>query len=440
MSSIYYSRRPSVVAVQIFACAALIIGFCQPAAAATSCVNPGGTSGCFSTIGAAVAAASAGDTIHVAPGTYTEDVVIGNSLSLVGSGPDKTIIDATGLANGVYVDGLDNPGLKNVVVTGFTLENANFEGLLVTNASSVAVWNNHMVNNDKALDAATSSCAGLPSFETDEGFDCGGGLHLMGVSHSSVADNIFENNGDGLLMSDDTGQTHDNLIVFNISRENPFDCGIVLASHPPGPGSSAAHNGIVHNTLAFNQSIHNGFQVPGAGAGIGIFSDGTGPGLVSGNSILFNELSNNGLPGVAFHSHVGPAFGLPPDNLNNNVIVGNHISGNGPDLFDTPTPGPTGININSGGGGTPITGTVISGNVIDNEAVDIAVNTPAELDAHRNNLLGEGIGVDNLGPGTVNAAKNWWGCRGGPGSGSEECSTVSGNGVNFTPWLKHPAE
>src|ERR1700722_8163400 len=57
---------------------------CRSAVAATLCVNPGGTSGCFSTIGAAVAAASARDNIKVGPGTYKEDVVIGKSISLIG--------------------------------------------------------------------------------------------------------------------------------------------------------------------------------------------------------------------------------------------------------------------------------------------------------------------------------------------------------------------
>lgn len=95
------------------------------------------------------------------PGTYAEEAVVGKSLSLVGPGPDKTVIDATGLATGMLVDGLDNPGLKNVVVAGFTLENANFECLLVANAFSVSIWNNHMVSNDKALDPTTGQCTGL---------------------------------------------------------------------------------------------------------------------------------------------------------------------------------------------------------------------------------------------------------------------------------------
>ena len=67
---------------------------------------------------------------------------IGLPLSLVGSGYGRSVINAIGLPNGIYIDGIDNPGLSKVVVTGFTIENANFEGILVTNASFVTVRGN----------------------------------------------------------------------------------------------------------------------------------------------------------------------------------------------------------------------------------------------------------------------------------------------------------
>jgi nitrous oxidase accessory protein NosD len=212
-------------------------------------------------------------------------------------------------------------------------------------------------------------------------------------------------------------------------RNNPFDCGITLASHP---AYSRTTLGIIHNTIANNVSLHNGYQVPGAGAGVGIF--GFLPNAtVSGNVVINNRLRNNGLPGVAFHAHnTGGATG---EDLNDNVIIGNQISGNGADTQDAATPGTAGINVY---GYYPITGTVISQNVIDNEAYDIVVNTAAEVDAHLNSFLGHTVGVDNLDSGTVDATENWWGCSGGPGA--ERCATVEGSGVLFTPWLTRPFE
>ena len=318
---------------------ALTASICQPPAFASSNrVNPGGKGGCHSTIAAAVAAAFPGSTIKVAPGAYKEDVVIGKSLSLIGADSSDVIIDAAGLSNGIYVDGLDNPGLRNIVVSGFTIESANYEGVLITNATNVTIKGNRVLNNDTGLNIDEDTCLGQPPFESGEDFDCGEGVHLLGVNYSTLANNVIEGNSGGILLSEDTGETHDNLITGNLVKGNPYDCGITLASHAPGLNSSAPHLGVVHNTVVDNQSIHNGYLVPGAGAGVGIFADGSGIGLVDGNLVLHNELLNNGIPGVAFHSHVGPNFGLPADDLNDNIIVGNHISGNGPDVGDTPLP------------------------------------------------------------------------------------------------------
>jgi hypothetical protein len=257
----------------------------------------------------------------------------------------------------------------------------------------------------------------------------------MGVSWSTFSNNVSEGNSGGFLISDDTGETHDNLITSNYIKGNPFACGIVLASHQPYTNPTGAHYGIVHNTISNNTSTQNGYQVPGAGAGIGLFANGTGIGLVSENTIIGNTLTNNGLPGVAMHSHVGPNFGLPADDLSNNSIIYNQISGNGPDIGDTPTPGPAGININSGMGGSPIIGTTIWGNTITNESDDVVFNTPADTALHYNSLFGGQIGVNNLGTGPVDATNNYWGCIGGPGA--KGCSTVGGD-VTFVPFLRFP--
>jgi len=404
----------------------LVAGLSSFSAARTLCVNQGGTSGCYATISAAVAAAASHDTIQVAHGTYKEDVQIDKSLSLVGQNPQNTIIDASGLSNGIYVDGLDHPGLQGVVVSGFTVKNAKYEGILVTNASDVTILGNKVTLNDQNLDPSGPSCPGIPSFETAEGFDCGEGIHLSGVRYSTVADNQVRKNAGGILLSDDTGATHHILVSGNTVADNPYDCGITLASHPPAPQTGAmAPFGVFANTIAGNQSFRNGLAV-GEGAGVGIFD--SVPGAKNhDNVVIGNKLFNNGLPGVALHSHT------PGQNLNNNSIIANEIYGNHADTDDAATPGPTGINIF---GVSPVVGTTISQNIIRNEAVDVAINTPSRVDVHLNSLLGKPTGLANLGPGSVDATENWWGCPMGPGSPG--CSAVSGPNVIIQPWLTQP--
>jgi hypothetical protein len=430
-------------------CAVLFVVFSQSATAKTLCVTPGGSNLCYSKIQSAVNAASNNDLINVAGGTYKEEVLIGKPLSMIGAGADRSVIDATGLAHGIFVDGYDNPGLNDVTIAGFTVQNALFEGVLVVSASDVTVRDNTIQNNDTTpglkFTGALTGCPGQPGngiYETDETGDCGGALHLVGTVNSIVSGNLITGNADGVLISDETGESRDNLLIRNVVRNNPLECGIVLASHPPSGQTSppfATHNGVNHNTVAENVSSGNGVQIGGAGAGM--FSDGAGQGRVSGNVIIRNQLTNNGLGGVALHTHVGPAFGLPPDDMSGNKIIGNFIAGNLADQFDTATPGPVGININSGDGGSPVNGTVISQNVIRDEDVDIAVNTPAEVDIHLNDLRGGKVGVADvcaldaatICTGSIDATENYWGCHAGPGG--KECTTASGSDIRFTPWL-----
>ena len=435
--------RPWVVVC----CAVLFVAFSQTAAGNTLCVNPGGSHGCYAKIQSAVSAASPNDVINVAPGTYKEDVLIGKSLSLIGA--DPSVIDATGLAHGIFVDGLDNPGLNNVTIAGFTVKNALYEGILVVSASDVTIRDNQILDNDKitplVFSGLPTGCPGQPgdgTYENDETGDCGGALHLIGTVNSIVSGNLVTGNADGILISDETGESRGNLVIHNTFKDNPLECGIVLASHPPMGSIGSAHYGVHHNTVAENVSTGNGVQI--GGAGVGIFSDGIGQGRVSENVIIRNKLTGNGLGGVTLHTHVGPNFGAPADDMDGNMIIGNFIAGNLADTFDTATPGRVGININSGDGGSPVRGTIISHNVIRDEDVDIAVNTPAEVDIHLNDLLGGKVGVADVCAldaskacaGSIDAAQNYWGCPAGPGGPG--CTTASGSDIHFTPWLHKP--
>ena len=424
-------RFTGLAALTLLAASSLSLG-------AIRCVSPGGHFGCASTISAAVMAASPGDTILVSPGTYKESVTITKSLSLVGFGFSRPVIDATGLANGIFINGMaaaPNAGVANVVVSGFRVRNANFEGILVANATNVTLINNHVFDNNKSLDVAAGTCPGVPAFETNEDFDCGEGIHLMAVDHSNVVRNETDHNSGGILISDETGPNHDNVISRNSVHDNPFDCGITTASHGPATSvipSARLPFGIMRNTISENSSVRNGLGAPGAGAGVGIFAPFPGT-TAADNVVIDNDLRDNGLPGVTMHNHAWSPM-APPVNLNNNVIVGNHISGNAKDTDDAATTGPTGINIFSV---APITGTIISQNDIDNEAIGVAFKAPmGELIVHLNDFESHSIGVDNGGTGTIDATENWWGCPTGPGT--KHCATVVGSGVTWIPWLGSP--
>jgi parallel beta-helix repeat protein len=301
----------------------------------------------------------------------------------------------------------------------------------VANASDVTIWGNQVLSNNKSLNIAGMTCPGLPAFETNEDDDCGEGIHLIAVDHSTVAQNDVELNSGGILITDETGPTFENLITGNTVRNNPFDCGITLASHPPAPSTGAALPfGIYNNTISQNQSTGNGTQVPGAGAGIGIFAPFPGT-RNSGNVIIGNTLTYNGLPGVTMHNHAASPM-APPVNMNDNVVVGNTIIRNGSDTEDAATSGPTGINIFSV---APVTGTVISQNQVGQEALDFVFNAPGSVNVHLNNFT-DAIGIENLGSGTINATQNWWNCVAGPNTFG--CATVVGPGIVFSPVLTRP--
>jgi Right handed beta helix region len=398
--------------------------------------------GCVTTISAAVAAAAPGDTIKVDSGTYHEDIVIGKSLSLVGTSRDTTIIDAMGLSNGVYVDGWDNPGLADVVVTGFTVQNANFEGILVNSADDITVWGNIVRENDRSLRSSIAACPGLPAFETLEGSDCGAGIHLIGTVHSAVADNLVEQNSGGILISDETTTSHDDLVQHNLVQNNAYGSGITLASHPayfpPGGGETGITSFDVYNvTVSENDSTHNGFGVVGGGAGIALLAPGAANRTYA-NNVVHNRLIGNSMPGVVIHNNLnlgGSGHNSNNPDVSRNSIVGNYISGNGADAL-LPTKTDTGISIF---GLSPIIDTFVSNNVIDDENIAVAFDSPSTLNIHLNDFPAHHIGIANLASaGIVNATENWWGCANGPGAAG--CSTITGTMVTFTPWLTRPMD
>ncbi len=325
----------------------------QPHAAATP-YGQGGGWGCgnaqYSTIGAALAAASPGATVIVCPGTYTEDAVITKPVTLIGQG---ATINATGLPgapigsilgqapyNGVTIES------SNVTVKGFTVEGAEGEGILAINPNPVTgpvvqgmqlytgtpithvtIEDNDVKGNDLGFGLATSPYR----FCTPTGgSDCGEGIHLLSVAYSSVIDNQSVGNAGGILMTDEFGPNHDNLVQGNDVEGNTKDCGITIPSHNLGLNPTTGQldpsfGGVYNNWILDNKSIDNG--VEGYGAGIGVFAPESYTASYD-NVIAGNYIEGNGLAGISVHSHAANAY------VNGNVFIYNTIGKNNVDLAD----------------------------------------------------------------------------------------------------------
>jgi nitrous oxidase accessory protein NosD len=352
-------RGRGVAGIAVLAVAALAAPAAAQASASTLFVSPSGSdaNACSSshpckTISHAVSVAAAGDRIVVRRGTYPETVTISMPLHLVGR--HRPTIDATGLQNGVVFAG---PGSGGSSLRGFAVRNADQEGVLAMQTSWVRIVGNVVAHNDQGMFAAnpTGECAPVGQIPGD----CGEGVHLMTVAHSLVSRNAITGNAGGILVTDEFGPTHANVISWNHVWRNPFDCGITVPGHNPTAVSSTgvpqpSTAGVYGNWIVHNVVNRNGLK----GEGAGILFAGAGPGTGSyGNFAGWNTLNGNDLAGITVHSHA------PNTDVNGNRFVGNHAShnniGGDPDASLAKT-----ADILVFSAADPITGTVARGNVL----------------------------------------------------------------------------
>lgn len=348
------------------------------------------------TLGYALTQARPNNTIVIGPGTYPEsgnaNVVNpglkGLSIRSIGSAA-RTVIDATGNANGILIEA------SGVSVTGLTVENANLEGILAepplsswpkgpasapANISHVTIAGNVVVNNDRAFNTSLPPDSACPSSLTDAD-DCGEGLHLLGVSWSKVIGNNVSHNVGGILVSDggfgiSVGPAAHNLIAFNHSSDNLFDCGITLPGHDPRAVATSGPNagrpqpnlaGVYDNRVIGNISTGNGAA--------GLLDAAPYPGAASYDNLFAgNSASGNGNAGFVLHSHA------PLQDVSGIVVVGNRFGQN--NLAGDPDTGvmtTTGVMLLSIAVPTSI---VVAGNTISNNVNGIAFNSNITVVGH----------------------------------------------------------
>jgi len=344
------------------------------------------------TIGYALSRASAGDRVVLEPGTYLERDNPGGGPNVIaprltgvtlaadsahGATAANTVIDAGGVNQGVLVQA------DGATVEGLTVENAQLEGILAepiptswptdatapaANISHVTIENDVVERNDKAYDSTASNpLAACPASPTDPD-DCGEGIHLLAATYSRVIGNRVSSNVGGILVSDgglaptSVGPAAHNVIEYNASTDNAFDCGITLPSHDPRAVSTQGQPepsmaGVYDNLVAHNVAEGNG------GAGLLDATPYPGTGAYD-NTFTRNYVADNGEGGFQLHSHA------PQQDVSGNHVIGNYFATNNTaGDTDSGDLSSTGIILYSAV--VPVTGTLVLGNVINGDTFGV---------------------------------------------------------------------
>ena len=358
-------------------------------------------SAAFRTIQAAVNAAPAGGTVIVCKGTYHEQVVISKPLSLVGQ---RATIDEAGVTPTlrVSIPGLGTQtifagvaiGSSHVQFSGFTVRNALGEGVLAAGLSSpirdISIRHNAVVHNDLGGGVPPASTYFECAAQGPEPGDCGEGVHLVAVAYSQITGNHIADNSGGVLLTDETGPTHNNLVADNVVTGNSSDCGITVPGHNPAalnaagvPQPSVA--GVYNNVIRGNTVTDNGIK--GEGAGV-LFANAAAGTASYNNLVEGNYIAGNGLSGVTMHAHT-----IKPgqfEDLNGNTITGNKIGKNNidGDTLDSPASPKdlqtTGVLVFSGGAHVSVT---IAHNLISNNHFGIWLSKPVTAHGLRTNVF-----------------------------------------------------
>jgi parallel beta-helix repeat protein len=307
----------------------------------------------YPTIFAGIEHARAGDTVVVCAGTYKEPVRVTKAITLHGEG--VAVVDATSFDVGVLVTA------SHATVAGLTVTNATGQGIFATKVHGVTIKGNVVEHNDLGIGGKSSYL-----YCTTANFvpDCGEGIHLSGVAGSRVVDNTIRSNSGGLLVSDELGPTHGNLIQGNTVTDNTANCGITIVGHKAGAVDSSGRlhpkvAGVYDNVVSQNTVTNNG--TVGTGGGILLANPRAGMATYK-NTIRANTVARNGLAGITLNENTTGQY------LDGNVIVGNTVGTN--NLLGSQTAGngsTTGISVYVADGGPQVRVTIrdnaISANV-----------------------------------------------------------------------------
>lgn len=165
----------------------------------------GGSKGYFGTIGEAIAAAAAGDTIRVSAGIYRENITVSKKVSIIGAGAGTTKIIAT--------DANSTPLIfdtNDAVVSGFTLTHE-------YTADEIAAWsfnNNGVIFRHLKSGNILENC--IVTLNRN-------GIYLNNCQNNTIRNNIIANNRTGINATNNINGT----VISGNDISNNWTIGLV---------------------------------------------------------------------------------------------------------------------------------------------------------------------------------------------------------------------
>lgn len=251
----------------------------------------------YPTIQSAVDAASAGDTIKLLLGTYEEQVIIGKSLAIIGSGSSSTVIkapssvvpDSFGFTEIIEINNHATVEMQGVTVSGPGASDCGSltAGIRVLEDATLDLYSStvtHIRNNPIRGDCGREGTGILVGTAQSQGSQVG---HAT-IDHVTIND--FQFTGITVVTEGSTATvTHSEITGQGPSSQVP-SLGSVVAAF----GGSAV---ITHNKISGNQCNlpDCGPDILNQGQSTGVFALFAGPGTV----ISHNDISDNDI-GIGF--------------------------------------------------------------------------------------------------------------------------------------------
>lgn len=222
--------------------------------------------------------------------------------SLIGAGPDLTILDAEGTANVIVMSGIENASLIGFRITG---GNAADGGAMSCVNSSAVISDNAITGNTGDRGGAAYCMGGDLVFERNEisgnratgQYGFGGAMFLV-MSDPTFSDNtIVENTGDSVgafYMYDSSATFQNNTIGWNTATDQE---GLAGGLYIQWGTPRLLQNDIVHNAATGEAGYVGGVYIFNSAAEI------------TGNNITNNEATGDyGLAGGLFCTQASPTI------------------------------------------------------------------------------------------------------------------------------------